>query len=303
LSWSDNTTIFSVLKINSTAAKAKFTPDSDEEGTYNVKITVADLIGATSYKTFTLTVKANATEEANLEAGLLDEGTVIYDNEKTFAYITANTPVSFNPNVAGLGIDNIILETSKEAFNIIMKIRALSSASINARGSVLDYFELVADGLSNSDIKGITIQFSVPRSWLTQNGFSSSDVYLGQLSGYSWAELPATITSEDSATVRYSATTRHLSTFAIAANKQTTTVPIFQTTQTSNVTSAVETTPEERKATVQFTSVLIVFVLVIFIAVLMKRKPELFRLAILKQAKQTKKTKANRTKDVPDFGF
>ncbi len=301
LSWSDNTSIFSVTKTNATSAKATFTPISSQAGTYNIKITVTDSISASTYKIFKLTIQNTTQKEDEEESagGLLGEE-IIYDNEKVFDYIEADTPVNFEPRVSGLNVDNVILETNDAVLDIVLKIRSLSVVAIEAPGKAEEYFEIVAAGLPNSEIKQVQIQFSVPKSWLTQNGVDKSNVYLGQLSGSTWTELPATIVNEDAVFVYYEAATTHLSTFAIAASIPETETPQpnqFTTTNVANLTAGKETsqlTTEQKKAASMSAVILFCMVVLTLALYFMSRQ---------KPKHKKIKPSGKKERDVPDFGF
>jgi PGF-pre-PGF domain-containing protein len=304
LSWSDNSAIFNVAKVDATTARATFTPASSQVGTSSVTVTVADIVGASSSKIFTLTINsasntsANNNNENNLPENLPEES--LYDNEKTFGSIPQDTPASFSPNVAGLPVSNIIVETNSNVNDIVtLKIRKLDSAAISAPGSVVNYFELVADGLPIGQIKEVKIQFSVAKAWLTQNGFSKENVRLSTLSGSTWTELPTSVIGEDAAEVRYEASTTHLSDFAIAANKAVKIIPPTTAYQVTNTTAP--TAMFAANTGSMFTFLIIAAIVILAITVYMfSKKPK--SPAKPKQVIH-KKTKVATTREVPDFGF
>lgn len=307
LSWGDNTTLFSVTVINSTAARATFTPGSSSTGTYNVKITITDAVGESTYGTFKLTISGSSGSGNSGSSG--NEGTseIVYDNEKVFSYIAQDTPVSFAPDVSGLAVDNIVLETNIPVTGVALKIREVSSASTDAPGTVLDYFELVASGLSNSDITGITIQFEVPKSWLTQHEFNKSDVYLGHQTGSTWSKVKPVIASEDSTSVHYNATVTSLSAFAIAAKKEETAATVETSTQTNQTTGAEQILVGENEITLIITIAIICSVLAAVFFLILKRglkpKPGKPLSTGLLPPTPPKKIQIGRIPDTPDFGF
>ncbi len=314
LSWSDNTTVFNIVKISSTNARATFTPSSDETGTYYIKINVTDSIGATSSRNFTLTIESGAAEVENEsetpEAGDVVPENVAYDDEKIFDYIPSNLPVSFAPNLESLNVENIILKTNTNVSNVTLKIRKLDSVAVAAPGNVTQYFELAADNLQNSEIKTLVIQFSVAKSWLKENAFNNTDVYLGRLSDSTWTQLPATITNQGETEVSYEATTTHLSTFAIAANKTASVVAgTLQTQAIHGITSATSTSGSG-KGTIKFALVTVAVILFfVFVAFFLQKRPKLFRSKPAKSAFQVWRSpskavhKKSSKREVPDFGF
>ena len=314
LSWSDNTSIFNVTKADATTATATFTPTSSQAGTYVINVTVTDLAGALNSKTFKLIISsATSTPSGSIGGGGgASGGGIIYDNEKTFSAIPPNTPVSFLPLVADLYVTNVALKTNSIINDTVtLKIRKLTSVATAAPGEPLQYFELVADGLPAAKIKEVKIQFSVPKTWLTENNFSKEDAYLGRLSDSTWTKLSPSIINESSDKVNYEAITTHLSTFAIAASQSGNTAVASGASAASNGTNTTNQTAGRGitgmfAGNAKFSGVL-ALIIIAFIALalvwrFMPKKPRAFFSPKLKKIKSNK-IKPTAPKEVPDFGF
>ncbi|MBI4452519.1 PGF-pre-PGF domain-containing protein [Candidatus Woesearchaeota archaeon] len=123
-----------------------------------------------------------------------------------------------------------------------MKSNPLSTA---AAGKVYQYLQILNKNMADSDISGVTINFKVPRAWLTANGVAEGDVALYRYSGGTWNQLSTTMTSSDAEYVTYSASSPGFSTYAVG-NKEA--APVTQPTEqptTPTETPTMPTTPTE----------------------------------------------------------
>jgi hypothetical protein len=77
--------------------------------------------------------------------------------------------------------------------------------------------QITTTNLPNDNIASAKVKFTVPKSWLTQQGLTASDVSLFRLATI-WNQLTTTVLSEDANNVYFEATTPGFSLFAVFAS-------------------------------------------------------------------------------------
>ena len=230
LTFTDNTTLFSLNQTSNTTAQIKFTPTLAQKGNYSINISVFDESNSSDSEIFVLAV-ASAT---NYTSTNLTNTTKYFDANQTFSVISPDSPVVFKPAVTGLLVDEIVIDTKVTATNVVAKIKKLSSYSVpQPLQNTLQYFELVLDGITPDKLDKVTIKFIADKSY---------DPATIKLQRYdtSWQTLATTYDNETSATsdkYHFSANTAKTSVFAITGMK-TAQQDTFQLTSQPKATTA-----------------------------------------------------------------
>ncbi len=114
----------------------------------------------------------------------------------------------------------VMFDVKESAVNIGMDVIALNEnpePSSEVVDPVYQYVEVDTTNLDTENIESAKISFRVKKSWL--NGNKKENVVLLRFTDSKWAELPTTLTNDDSTYAYYDATTPGFSHFAIAAKK------------------------------------------------------------------------------------
>ena len=135
-----------------------------------------------------------------LERG--SQGSFVINDEKI-----AITEIDF-------GIENAVL-------NSLLTVDSLrfNPEPIAAAAKVYQYLQLKKEGLGDSDISDIHVQFKVPLFWLNNNNIAEDEISLYRYNNNQWNILPTTKKSADQSDVFYDSITPGFSTFAIG-NKE-----------------------------------------------------------------------------------
>jgi|GEM_PF-7068869 len=195
--------------INVTATDPGGLRDSDVSGEFTIDNGEPTPSGSGAPPTTTTT---NQTAE-QLAAQEAARQAAAFDAQQSFTTITANTPVTFTPNVASLAVQSVSIETNTNVDAVIAKIKRLTNSTIPAPGVVYQYFQLEAEGLSNAAISEIQINFDVPTTFVEDKG----SIYLALLNGTEWERLATSRTNTTNTTISYRGTTDHLTVFAITS--------------------------------------------------------------------------------------
>ena len=137
----------------------------------------------------------------------------------------ATETLSINkPNVA---LTEVIIDIKNTiSLNPSMTVDTLKSnpLQISPPGKIYQYIQLTKN-FADADTSKITINFRVPKSWLTTNAVVETDVVLYRYSDNQWESLTITLTGSDVEYVTYSSTTPGFSNFAIGSKE---TAPVIK---------------------------------------------------------------------------
>jgi PGF-pre-PGF domain-containing protein len=104
--------------------------------------------------------------------------------------------------------------------------RAGLPSSISApNGTIYQYAELTLYRVTDDAIDGAVIEFTVPASWLEENGFDPSDIILYRWHDGAWQDLPTEVLKEENGKVYFRAVSPGCSLFAIIALEGAASVP------------------------------------------------------------------------------
>ena len=109
---------------------------------------------------------------------------------------------------------------------------------------VFQYIDITPTNLVNTNLKDITIKFTVDKSWLTANNVQEANVALLHYDN-GWVPLPTQVLASGSTSVTFSATTSGFSHFAVAGKQSAPSTAPAPDTATSNATTPEETTGED----------------------------------------------------------
>ncbi|MEK6888245.1 MAG: PGF-pre-PGF domain-containing protein [Candidatus Aenigmatarchaeota archaeon] len=172
------------------------------------------------------TCTSTATTTTTTGGGGGGTGVAAASETQTLSSVTAGSTNSVSlSQSASLGIEKIDFTTTTSASNVQITIKettiataGVSVAITSTQGAVYKYLEITKTNIQNSDISSVTINFKVPKSWLTANNIDKNTIALNRYDS-AWSKLPTTIRSEDSTYVYFTATSPGFSTFAITGSK------------------------------------------------------------------------------------
>ena len=126
------------------------------------------------------------------------------------------------------GEKHLIIDVKNTVTNPSITVESLTSNPLSTAATaakVYQYLQLRKGNIADSDASKITINFRVPKSWLTSNGVAETDIVLYRYSESTWNALPTTKTGDDANNVLYQSTTPGFSTFAIGTKEAAPAVP------------------------------------------------------------------------------
>src|SRR3989344_2679669 len=158
-------------------------------------------------------------EEGKQEAEEKSEDAVVID-ETTFSGSITVSPeeaAAVKIRKSNIPITEINIKSNVEK-TVSLDIRTLSEkpADVTELENVYKFVEITAD-LTEDDIDSVTVQFTVLRSWLEEQGFSEKTVAL-QTYEDGWQQLPTKLISKEE--LLYQAKVDHFSFFAITAQQE-----------------------------------------------------------------------------------
>jgi PGF-pre-PGF domain-containing protein len=120
-----------------------------------------------------------------------------------------------------IAVTGVVVDVKNTVTNPSLTVESLTSNPLSAAAAakVYQYLQLRKSNIVDADASKITVNFRVPKSWLTSNGVAESDIALWRYSGGSWNRLDTKLVSSDGSYARYEAITPGFSTFAIG-NKE-----------------------------------------------------------------------------------
>lgn len=159
-------------------------------------------------------------------AGSSEDAGNIDLKEAKSVYINSNTEVTYQFREQGNPISSIYYYSLKNAGQITSTIEVLkdTSATVTEKpsGKVYRHINIWVGKYgyaTEENIENAVIGFSVPKEWLTSNGFDASSVRLNRYSEGKWNELETSIVDENTDPVLFEAETPGFSPFAITASE------------------------------------------------------------------------------------
>ena len=124
-------------------------------------------------------------------------------------------------NKENIAVTGVIIDVKNAVTNPSITVEKLVSNPLStaAAAKVYQYLQLKKSNIADLDASKITINFKVPKSWLTSNSVGEDDVVLYRYSDGKWNALPTSKTGADANNVIYQSTTPGFSTFAIGSTE------------------------------------------------------------------------------------
>jgi PGF-pre-PGF domain-containing protein len=147
-------------------------------------------------------------------------GAVFQPNEDGTYTITTPSGNKITLDKVGRGKLSFVFKNALS--DAIISVKAVSqrpaAASSDAPGSLYQYFEVVlGEGVSNDDVDTSVWTFEVDKSWLSQNGKTSANVFLHHYNGSVWERLNTRQVAESDTTYTFEADVTSFSPFAVTA--------------------------------------------------------------------------------------
>ncbi len=145
--------------------------------------------------------------------------------------------------VSGKGVD--LTEINLEVYRTLNDVRIVvsrlvskpSSTMQDPSGNVYQYLEIEKTNIEDEDLKRVTIEFRVGKSWINDNGIDESTISLNRYQDNVWVKLSTAKTGEDDVFSYYETYTASLSLFSITGSSE----PLAETTTTTTVTTTTTT--------------------------------------------------------------
>jgi PGF-pre-PGF domain-containing protein len=124
--------------------------------------------------------------------------------------------------VENTGITGLTISTLENVENVRIVVQQLTdrpaTIAIGPPGIAYQYFNIVAENLSDAQVENVTIRFKIEKSWIAQNGIDIQTITLNRYDPVTeeWASLPTTFLSEDDTYAYFSAVSPGLSVFGIS---------------------------------------------------------------------------------------
>ncbi len=158
--------------------------------------------------------------------------------------ITSGVERTVAVSLSGVPVTSIAITTNTQALNTELKIQQLTSAPTdagNVPSKVYAYMSVTPKNLAPETIATAKMSFSVPKSWMTENGITEDQIVLSRYADGKWNELETAILSSDDTKVNYQALTPGFSYFAVTIRSAPLVAPEEQT--------EVPTKPAEKEET------------------------------------------------------
>lgn len=293
-----NTKTVKVTKPSGSSTSASFSSPYTYTGTsltgnYHVEILATDVAGnqanLTTINAFSVDTGTSATTTSGgggAAGGALGTTAV----SATYVSLVSNvkagkaSTISFSDQATkdtGVTEISIIANTNLPSVQVkVTKVSEPTSIAVKVGGKVFGYLEIKVSGADDSSLDKVKIKFKVPKSWLTENGLSASDVALSRYADDKWNELSTARIDEDTESMYFEAESSGLSIFAITTKTTaapagpTTTVPTPTTTvqpvTTTTVKKPLELPPVIKQAGKTWATLLLGILLVVLLVLIVK---------------------------------
>lgn len=133
----------------------------------------------------------------------------------------------FDFNANTVAVDKIdIISSRPSPQDVVLTVSRLEgrlgSIMISPPGdAVYAYLDVTAQNLDMGGVQGITVHFSVPKSWIAGNNIDNATIKMYTYENDTWKELETSVAGEDAGNVLYSALAHHFSSNAITGSSVT----------------------------------------------------------------------------------
>ncbi len=159
---------------------------------------------------------------------------------------TASGGARFDSKTDEIALDSLVVSTGSDAQPTEVEVAVVAlGESVPALTNSVDVFQYVRiehGGLSDADIEGVTLSFSVPVSWLEDLRAPLDEVVLARFDE-DWKQLPTRLLQLDGGMASYEADSPGLSLFAITAPGPPPLAESAATFEAAAVVISIEDTP------------------------------------------------------------
>ncbi|MBS3114063.1 PGF-pre-PGF domain-containing protein [Candidatus Woesearchaeota archaeon] len=207
--------------------------------TYHMNITICDFAGncATNSTNLAFTTSAAAatttttttTTSAAGGGGAAPTSNVEASAARQWDSIAAGSSGVLAINNEKIAVTGVIIDVQNTVANPSITVESLTSNPLSTAATaakVYQYLQLRKSNIADSDASKITINFRVPKSWLTSNNVAEDNIVLYRYSDNKWNSLPTTKTGADANNALYQSITPGFSTFAIGTTEAAPAAPI-----------------------------------------------------------------------------
>lgn len=200
--------------------------------TYNFTVTSCDRAGncltnttlgftTSAADTTTTTTTTTTTSGGGGGGGAASPSNEVATASRKWDSLAAGSTAALTVNNEQVAVTGVVIDVKNAVTNAEVKVASLSSNPYTAAAAakVYQYLQLSKGNIADSDASKITINFRVPKSWLTTNNVKEDDVVIYRYSESKWNALTTTRTGADANNVMYQTTTPGFSTFAIGSKE------------------------------------------------------------------------------------
>ena len=175
---------------------------------------------------FSVTTESSSSSSSSSSSGGGSSGgattaTLEASTGKQWDKLDAGTTAVVTVNNENIGVTGIIVDVKNSITSPSINVGKYTSnpLSTSAASKVYQYLSIEKLNIGDSDLSKVTINFKVPKSWLTSNAVADSDIVLWRYTGGNWNKLETKLVNSDGSSANYEAVTPGFSTFAIG-NKE-----------------------------------------------------------------------------------
>jgi len=207
---------------------------------YHFNVTVCDFNGNCARNgTFNLTTSTAASDTTTTTTpssssgggGVAAPSNVEASAARKWDKLDAGESAVLTINNEKIAVTGVVIDVKNAVTNAEVTVESLTSnpLSTSASSKTYQYLQLKKGNIADSDASKITINFKVPKSWLSSNNVAEGDVVLYRYSESKWNALPTTKSGADANNVMYQSTTPGFSIFTIGSKEA---VPVVTQTPT-----------------------------------------------------------------------
>jgi len=177
--------------------------------------------------------------------GAISSGITGSHSTHVWTSIFAGEDVTVDVGNGEIGVSKINFKLSKTEKGIVMKVERATKSDLprNARElqKVYKYIEIKTGTFDQSSLESVSIEITVTKLWLENQGLTAENVNMFRLVGNEWQELPTKVLSSKGNSVTLEAVTPGFSFFAIAAKQVEEIIPteVVEPTPAPEVTEPV----------------------------------------------------------------
>ena len=208
------------------------TKDVSDGSKYRINITASDNALTTSDKSdadFTISNPSDSGNSGGSNSGTSGSNNIgggggggLGGNQAGATYTTIVAGQVLTLDITkDLAITNIELKAKSAATNVKLTVEKFDeqpSSLSSPKGVAYKFSEIKASNLPSDAIGSVTIRFTVPKKWASDNDIDTKTIILQHYAG-GWQELSTIKNSEDIDNLRFTATSPSLSFFAITGKK------------------------------------------------------------------------------------